>query len=251
MPATRFYRPRMVLRRMVPGGVALSKALSVAPDLGGGLMNLPGAMQRTYADYNNPLPDGRVPILSKDGRLVDFKSGTELVIKGLGVDLGTFNRGGELDGYLVKQREIILNYRREYLTALSANNVEKARAIAKEYGTRFKDPVTKRPLPLTVTNAQVQAFIASREVGRTERIMDRLPPDVRQQYTGFAAANARHMNVEPESLKEGTAGKRARAQSTGASRPSADGMLRAQRETGMPGSQKEQSLSPFQPFTSF
>lgn len=179
------------LARVVPGGVALNRVVGVMPGLGAGVM---GEMQKTTADWENPLEDGRVPVY-KGGRLVDYKTPTELVMRGLGVDMGRFNEPGSLDGYLVKQREEILAARHEYLRRLTGNDPGGAQQVA----AAFQD---KLGLPLTVTQAQVKAFVQSRNVPRTERILDRLPGDVRAAYGGIVQG-ARGLNVPRGTLAQG------------------------------------------------
>ena len=175
--------------RLVPGGVALSRAIGVMPE-----MPFPmDALQKTYAGWSTPLEDGRVPVF-KAGRLVDFKSPTELVMRALGADMGKFNEGGSLDGYLVKQRELIVQARQEYLAKLMANDYAAAERVASAFEKKVG-------VPLTVSRAQVKAFAASRNTPRTERILDRLPADVRSQYLGVV--NPAGLNVPAASLTGG------------------------------------------------
>lgn len=168
------------LAALIPGGIALSRALSVMPDLplmGGGLL------QKQYADYGNIQPDGTVPVYKPDGTVVGFRKPSELILRGLGVDLGAYNVQSNVDGYLIKQRQEIIRYRHEYLRRLAGNDIAGAEAIKREFGATFQDPVTGSPLPLTVTQGQVAQYLRARSgVGRTERILDSLPPDARPQF---------------------------------------------------------------------
>lgn len=180
--------------RLVPGGVALNRALGVMGPLPSmGLSGLPGAFQRTYADWTHPLPTGEVPVFKGDGTLVEYRRPAELVAKGLGVDLGTWGQQGELDNYLVKQREEIIKYRHEYLRALASNENGRAQAIAADYSQKFKG------LPLTVTQEQVRAFHKGRAQTRTQRAMGRIPGDLRPQYQGMVEATGATMEQQPVS----------------------------------------------------
>lgn len=179
------------ISRVVPGGIALSRLMGVMPETGIPLLS---SMQKTTADWSNPLEDGRVPVY-KGGRLVDYKSPSELVMRGLGVDMGKFNEPGSLDGYLVKQREEILGARHEYLRAMVANDPRGAEKTAKAFESKYG-------VPLTVTKAQVRAFVQSRQVPRTERILDRMPSDVRRVY-GDVVQGSRGLNVPVSSLAAG------------------------------------------------
>ena len=69
---------RRTLPRFVPSGVALSRALAVTPQgLVAGdswLGNLVQQFgQKSYADWDNPTPEGLVPFFKGDGTFVDFR----------------------------------------------------------------------------------------------------------------------------------------------------------------------------------
>jgi hypothetical protein len=193
--------------RMFPGGVAFGKVIS-------GLPAVPGlnTLQKGSVGWGQPLEDGRVPVYSADGRLVDFQSPSSIVFRSLGVDLGTGTRGSELDGYMSTQRDEILKYRKRYVDLLLANDMHGAGKVQAEFGKKFKDPVTKAPLKITVTQAQMKQAMEARRVPRPERMLNGLPPDVRQAF-GQVLANTSptRFNVAPQELvtKE-TAGQRQR-----------------------------------------
>lgn len=168
------------IARSIPGGVALSKVLGVAPPVGD--VPLLGQMQKTYAGWDQVQPDGRVPVFNWRGELVDYQPGTALLMKGLGVDLGTGQRGSELDRYLVQQREEILKYRQDYVRRAMGGDLKGAQEVANEFGRRFKDPITKQPLKLTVTKQQIQGYAKNQQTTRPERVFNRLPADMRSQY---------------------------------------------------------------------
>lgn len=182
------------LPRFVPSGVGLARVLSIQPENMGlgqnALGDLVGNFQRSYADWDNPTPDGLVPFYKGDGTFVDFRDPSELVFQGLGMDVGKSKLKGELDGYLVKQREEILKYRNEYLNALFANNIGKAMKMKKEFERRFK-------IPLTITKENLRSRMRNRNISRTERILDRIPPEARGQYMGFLAARGKEMGIDP------------------------------------------------------
>lgn len=158
--------------RMVPAGVALSRALGVLPKIPTSALG----MQKTYVDWNAKTPDGMVPVFKSDGSLIDYRSGSEMIFRSIGADLGKWQQPGELDNYLVKIRDETVGYRQQYLQALKANNVTRAMAIAAEYQKRNK-------LPLTITSQQVKQSVALSEVPRAERALNRMAQDQREVYT--------------------------------------------------------------------
>lgn len=188
--------------RLIPGGVGLARLFAVSPPgIGMGkdnyLGDLASKMQRSYADYANPTPDGLVPFYKGDGTFVDFRKPVDLILQGVGLDLGKSQVKGELDGYLVKQREQILEYRNRFLTAMFANNISKAMGIKKEFERRFK-------IPLTITKENLRSRMRNRNITRTERIADRLPPEARSTYGGFMAARGAEMGIDPSAFNPET-----------------------------------------------
>jgi len=188
---------RRTLPRVVPMGVGLSRALSVVPQ---GLVgnNWMGDMvqkftQRSYADWSNPTPEGLVPYFKGDGTFVDFRKPADLIMQGLGMDLGRSQISGELDGYLVKQREEILNYRNRFLNAMFANNMSSAMGIKSEFERRFK-------VPMTLTKENLRSRMRNRNITRTERIMDRIPPEARSQYMSYVAARGEKTGIDPSAF---------------------------------------------------
>lgn len=176
------------LPKFAPGGIALSRAAGVFPDALDA-----NVFQRTFADWQNRLPDGRIPLYKNDGTLLDFRNPTELMLKGLGVDMGSFGEGTRLDRYLLTIRDEVNQYRQAYIKELMANNHDKANKTAAEFQRRFK-------FPLTVTKAQMNNAIKAREVPRTERILERTPAEIRGQLSQYAAGQASRFNVSAEEL---------------------------------------------------
>ena len=157
------------LARLVPGGVALQRLAGVGPDLG------VDGFQKTYADWNERNEQGQVPLYKSDGTLVGFQNPTELVLRGVGADLGRFQSQAQLDNMLVKNRDRILEYKKKYLNKVYSNDFMGAQAVADEYKGAYG-------VPLTVTKGQMDAWGRSREESRSERILSRMPPEVRGAY---------------------------------------------------------------------
>lgn len=182
--------------RMAPGGVAIARTFGMLPELPR-IGNV--GIQGTFVGWGQPLEDGRVPVFrASDGALVEYRHPTEIVGKALGVDLGSWNQEGGLTNYYAKQREEIVQYRHRLLMALRGNDQRRASAIRKEFGERFKNPETGQPIPLTVNEAQLKAFIRNQSVGRVERALDRIPQELRPGYGAVGQGYAR--NLAPGAL---------------------------------------------------
>lgn len=186
------------IARVIPGGVALNKVLNISPPIPqyGMLGDLPGALQKTYARYDMPLPTGEVPVFKADGTLVEYKRPSELIAKSFGVDMGMWQQQGELDNYLVKQRDQIVQARHEYLRAINSNEIGRAVAIADDFQRRFKG------VPLTVTKQQAEMYANNQMRGRTERGLERLPSEVRYQYSKLAENSGAARNLPAGSLSQ-------------------------------------------------
>lgn len=173
------------IARTIPGGLAINKALGLLPGLprvtGSGL---PGSLQTQYVGWDQPDEQGLVPVYKGDGSLVSMRSPAELIARSFGVDMGAWQTQGAYDGYLVKQRSKILQARHELLMAMGSNETARAISIKRDFQRRYG-------IPLTVTQAQVTAYLKSRATPRTQRILERMPPDFRALAAPMSPSSVR------------------------------------------------------------
>ena len=134
-----------------------------------------GQAQKTYADYGAINAEGRVPVYKGTGQLVDYQSPTEMVLRGLGLNMAGARATRDIDGYISSQREKFNEMRRSYLDSLFANNVGKAESIRGQFKRIYG-------FDLPVTKQQVDSYIRQREVPRSERMMDRLPVELKSYF---------------------------------------------------------------------
>jgi len=171
------------LARVLPSGVAASKVMGTLPSLSSmsvaGLPD-PSDLQKTYVDWSNPGKDGMYPMYTWDGRLVEFKSKMELYSRAAGLDMGKWTDVGKFDNYMVKQREVILKYKQRYLSLLSNGDYTGADGVKAEFQKRYG-------VALMVGKDQLTAFQNIRTQARSERILDRLPPEVKAQFQQMMA----------------------------------------------------------------
>lgn len=185
--------------RMLPGGIALSRAIGVLPDLPNYdlLAGLPGSLQKTYADWRNPTPDGHVAVYKGDGTLIGYYRGTELIARGLGVDMNKFRDTGDLDNYINRQREEMADYRRQAAAAFLSNDYSKGEAIRSEFQRRFG-------MPLVMTKDQLRQSLKARQLPRTERVLQMLPADARPLYRAMVASSTtQRTNLSQEQILGG------------------------------------------------
>lgn len=158
--------------RLVPGGVALSRAMDVMPQLPGPF----SAPQRTYIGWDSPTPDGTVPVYDgKTGNMVDAVSPVQAVLHGIGADLGWWNARGDATKFLLDNQAEMNQYRQQFVGAMLAGDTAGQASIGAEFTKRFK-------MPLKVSQAQLQAAMNNRSAPRADRIIRQMPPDVRPTY---------------------------------------------------------------------
>ena len=190
--------------RLLPGGIQLQRMMGVFDQSTGPIGDLTSIFQKTYADWDNPTPDGKVPVFKGDGTFVNYSSPTALIMAGAGLDMGKFGKErGDIDRYFLSQREEMQKYKAGFLRALAANDVSNAEKIRREYEKRFK-------IPFRVSKPQVDAFMKNRVVSRAERILDRMPPESRHLYAGYIAERGAS-GLPQEAFTLPTAGKRTEA----------------------------------------
>lgn len=162
--------------RTLPGGLAIQRAMGSLPNLRDDpFLSFIGEAQKTYADYSKINSDGRVPVFKGTGQLVDYQSPTEMVLRGLGINMAGVRNTRDIDGYISSQREKFNQMRRSYLDHLFANNVGKAESIRGQFKRIYG-------FDLPVTKQQVDSYIRQREVPRSERMMDRLPVELKSYF---------------------------------------------------------------------
>lgn len=219
------------LPRLLPGGVATARLMNMMGDMPNSpVFGLPGSLQKTYIDPKQQTEDGRIAVFKGDGTLIDYQSKGQIFARALGVDLGTFKESSDFDGMLLKNRDQIVEYRRRAIAALLANDIPKMQSVQAEFERRFK-------MKLTVSKDQLDEAMQNRLVSRSERILDRMPPDLRPQYLEMSRQRSPQMGLEEEAL---------------AGADTARQRMQARRVEALPLSQEQQQAAaaaqPFEPF---
>jgi hypothetical protein len=165
---------RQAAFRLLPGGLALQKALGAMPALpGGGSF---GLLQSQYADWGAKTPTGQIPVYRNDGSLLAYESPLNLVLRGVGADFKRLKSPEEATKFLLANRAEIINLKRKYKDAVLGNNMALAAQIEGEYKKRFGVPMTVKP-------SEWDRAVQLREVPLFERMLENLPSDVREPYS--------------------------------------------------------------------
>ena len=192
---------------LVPNGIALVRALGMAPDLSNQsfLPEMAGKLQKSYVDWNTTTPDGHHPVFKGDGSLVSYDSPFEIVTRGLGLNLGDHPKAGEVDGYLVGQRELIVEMESEYMQALISNNIAKAMEIEAKFKKKFN-------IPLKISKSQWRRRMRNLETIRLERIADTIPKEYKELYTSTLVNERKALGLQESEINLGTtSGRRTKA----------------------------------------
>ena len=156
---------------------------------------LPGTPQ---ADYRNITPDGRVPFYSPDGTLIDYRSPMQLILQGLGFPVKD-TEVPQLDRFLTRNAEEIASYRQDAIDKMLSGDMAGYESVAEQFGRRFQfkgEDGQNRPLPLAISQSQIEARRKLHEQSRSDRIAGRIPSDIRAQYEGMVNAYDPYRNAE-------------------------------------------------------
>jgi hypothetical protein len=189
-----------VLPRFVPGGIAASRLMNAMPRIFE-TKGWAGGLQRESADWSAVNADGQVPIYRSDGSLLEYRSAARTILGGLGFNSYMFKTDQELNAFLVKNRQAVVDERRKYVDAILANDMAKAARIQNAFQQRFK-------FPLSVSKAQMDSAIQLREVPLKERMYQRLSADFRPVVKPYLVERLETLKSRtPEELDLSTAEK--------------------------------------------
>lgn len=225
---------RSVLPTLVPGGVSLSRALGIAPNLPLGPFE---PVQRTYVDWGRKTAEGRYPIFTHDGRLISYESRTSLSARAAGVDFSSYRDEGEFLRYMRNIREETVEQRADMIRAMVTGDMTSAERIAQGYQRKYGHQ-------LMVNERQVQAFVDNQNRTRIERALEGAPAAMRPEFVQMAANTfGQRLGMSPEQFAGALTAKQRSGSRTGTVelgpevremvRDMVEGMKAGVRETGM------------------
>lgn len=167
------------LQLLIPGGVALARALPNAPapigELSGKLF------RRNFVDTRQAVTDEqgitRYPMFTPGGSLVGYFSAAQLFARALGIRSLGPDQEVLLTQYLLAQRDRVRQMKRDYLSAIIEGDYDEAERIQLEYERAY--PGTGG---LPIRKSDINAVHLRRDVSRIERIMQTLPKELRPQF---------------------------------------------------------------------
>ena len=163
-----------VLPRVVPGGIALQRALNLAPRLGEATGPI-GGMQKQFTNFDQMDAEGNVPTYREDGTVLQYEPAVKRILSSIGLGPYMNKDNQELHKFMVSNREQFNGMKADYINAMLNNNQQRANVVAQQFEKKFG-------LPLSVTQQQIDRAIQVREVPLRERMFERINPQVREQY---------------------------------------------------------------------
>tara|TARA_R100000655_G_scaffold103019_1_gene149174 strand:- start:461 stop:4483 length:4023 start_codon:yes stop_codon:yes gene_type:complete len=236
------------LPALVPGGISGIRAMGMLPKLGEGMMpDFVNNLQKTYVDWDTKTEDGNVPVFSADGRLINYEKPFTIIMRGLGLKIEDHPKAGELDGYLLKQRQQITQLESDYMNALLANNITKAKRIQSKFEKRFG-------VPLKVSKSQFRSRLRNLETSRTERIADTIPSEYKHLYEQTLQEQSGRLGLTEEQVIAGETSRartRAGAERTSSVQLNPETVEEIKRHLQSQAQQKEIEEQGFNPFKSW
>ena len=154
-----------------------------------------------FADYKNRDEFGRIPLYTRTGSLIGRFSSGQLLMRSLGTGILPMAQEQSMMKYLLAQRDKIRGYRREYLEAVSGNDMNLAQEVQDDFKGEF--PTLG---PIHVKKSDLATVRLRKQIGRMERVLDTLPEEYRAEYGKLVVeslgANVQHlMDVDPDLLQ--------------------------------------------------
>jgi hypothetical protein len=156
---------------LVPGGILTARGAGfIPPEVGGEVgPQIAQALDRTYADYKQPAPDGRIAVYSGKGTFRGYYTPWDLIKSGLGIRGGDLDKEQQVLTTITKNRDSITESKRDYLDARFRNSAREANAVAAQFKQKFG-------FDLPVTDQDIKAMQTRRHITRLEQLIRTAPP---------------------------------------------------------------------------
>lgn len=125
---------------------------------------------KKYADYANRTQDGRIPVYNDQNALIGAFSPWQLSLRALGISPSSQQAEYGAAKWLLTQRNKIRTFRRDYLEALSENNVVRAMKINEDFQKAYPELG-----PIQLKKSDITAVQNRREISRLNRILKGFP----------------------------------------------------------------------------
>ena len=159
---------------LVPGGVQMARmSTAYAPGVA-------EAIGRSFADYDQQLQDGRIPIYTSNGNFKEFVTPLQLHMQALGLPPGgpgSIQKERELQQFLLGNRDRIREFRRQFVEAIDRNDVRSAEGINKAYQKAY--PGFGK---IQIKPTDIKAIRLRKMIPRLERVLETIPAELRPLF---------------------------------------------------------------------
>jgi len=168
---------KYTLPRVIPGGLAFSRATQALPELSTMVGLSEGTLsdytpQRRYTDWTKLDANGEVPVFDANGNFLAREKGTTQLMRGIGLDLTGFQNEAQLEQFLLQQSEQVGTFKTELKRLVRTHNYSEAKNLQEKFRSKFG-------YELKLSRSDMRNMQRMREVPRTERILNRTPNELR------------------------------------------------------------------------
>ena len=153
----------------IPGGVQLTRTIKT--------------LHPKFAKYDQPTPDGRIPVFSQSGSLVGHHTKGQLMMRALGLKPADQVTEQNLMGYLTKHRDELREARRQYIDATMNGDIEEAQRIQDVFARTYPE-LGK----IDVKKSDLEAARKRREMSRLQRMLKTLPKQFQPAFADVVSA---------------------------------------------------------------
>ncbi len=198
-------------------------ALALASPGGLGLRRMYQTFHPRFADYDRRTEEGHIPLYNQDGSLIGTSSPLQMALRGLGIPTAQATAERDMTQYLLRQRDQIRAYRRDYLEALTNNNLERAKSTKEAFSRRYPELGE-----LQVKESDVRAVQDRKEMSRIQRSLQGFRKDDRELFEHIVHAArlnqfARELDYDPSALRQFMTGGQTPQTQFGMMSPSGEG----------------------------
>jgi hypothetical protein len=172
-----FNETRYALPLMVPGGVAAARAIGAVPTRGA--QEAARFLNRKYVDYDTPGPDGSYATYNGQGTFLGYLQPTDIMLMGSGVLEGgsKLQTIQESQQFLMKNREQIINSKRQFIEALVRGNYDTMNKTDAQFQSVYGASIRN-----FVSESDIERAQDRRTIGGIEKVLDTIPTYMRPMY---------------------------------------------------------------------
>lgn len=148
---------------LVPGGIQAKRLYkTLAPQ---------------FAGYDARTPDGRIPLYGANRALIGYATPMQLFMRAIGLRSDDQTAEESLARYLLKQRDLLREARRQYVEAVVDGNPEEAMRVNRDFRREFPGLGD-----LSVKPTDIRAAQDRRGLTRLQRLIRTFPAEYRSQF---------------------------------------------------------------------